>query len=169
MSSRGVLLEQRARGNCPRCPPSIWLCLEYIKDLKRQFCRHLCVALHRCGIHFDKKRANVGLKLALVEKYWLQPSSWPVHLLWLWDIFRGVVGWERVRLRTASPHPFCTTLKDGCNLTVVTRRFALLVKSLQWDRKIQCGNSCRRMLTLFELFGAVFLSIGGRTVSTPIF
>jgi len=32
-------------------------------------------------------------------------------------------------------------------------------QNLQWSRKIQCGNSCRRMLTLFELFDAVFLSI----------
>ena len=39
-------------------------------------------------------------------------------------------------------------------------RFALLVKSLQRIRKIQlCGNSCRRTLTLFELFSAVFLFI----------
>ena len=36
---------------------------------------------------------------------------------------------------------------------VVTSGFALLNKSLQWNRKIQCGNSFRRMLTLFELFG----------------
>jgi len=36
------------------------------------------------------------------------------------------------------------TLKHGCDLTDVlaTRRFALLVKSLQWNRKIQCWNSC---------------------------
>jgi len=26
-------------------------------------------------------------------------------------------------------------------------------QSLQWNRKIQCGNSWKRMLTLFELFG----------------
>jgi len=32
------------------------------------------------------------------------------------------------------------TLKHGCNLTDVlaTSRLALLVKSLQWNRKIQC-------------------------------
>jgi len=53
------------------------------------------------------------------------------------------------------------TLKHGCDLTDVpaTRRFALLVKGQQWNRKIQCGNSCRKMLFLFELFGAVFLFI----------
>jgi len=39
----------------------------------------------------------------------------------------------------------------------------------QWDRKIQCENSCRRMLTLFQLFGAVFLFIGGRKASPPLF
>jgi len=52
--------------------------------------------------------------------------------------------------------PFCTSnvawrcgiqtiaLKHGCHQTdvLLTRRFALLVKSLQWNRKIQCGNSC---------------------------
>jgi len=65
---------------------------------------------------------------------------------------------------------YCT-LKRGCDLTDVlaTRRFALLVKSLQWKRKIQCGNSCGRMLTLFELFGAVFLFIWcGNPVPTPL-
>jgi len=30
-------------------------------------------------------------------------------------------------------------------------RFALLVKSLQWNKKIQCRSYCRQMLTLFEL------------------
>jgi len=71
---------------------------------------------------------------------------------------RGVVGWEGV------PTPFYTNnvtwtceiqtirLKHGWNLTdvLVTRRFALLVKSLQWNRKIQCGNSCRRMFTYIQ-------------------
>jgi len=42
---------------------------------------------------------------------------------------------------------------------IVGRSFALLVKSIQWNRKIQWRKSCRRMLTLFELFGAVFLFI----------
>ena len=93
------------------------------------------------------------------------------------DTSRGVVMWERV------PKPFCTsnvnwrcgiqtiTLKHDCDRTDVlaTRRFALLVKSLQWKRKIQCGNSCRRMLTLLELFGTVFLFIScGNGVSTPL-
>ena len=31
--------------------------------------------------------------------------------------------------------------------------------SLQRNRKIECGNSCRRMLTLFEPFGAAFYFI----------
>jgi len=31
--------------------------------------------------------------------------------------------------------------------------------ALQWNRKMQCGNFGRRMLTLFELFGSVFLFI----------
>jgi len=57
------------------------------------------------------------------------------------------------------------TLKYGCNLTdmLATPRFALLVKTLQWNRKIQCGNSFWRMLSSFKrsliLFGAVFLVI----------
>jgi len=62
-------------------------------------------------------------------------------------------------------------LKHGCDLTDVlaTRRFALLVKSLHWNRKIQCGNSIRQMLFLFELFGAVFLFIWcGNGVPTPL-
>jgi len=42
-------------------------------------------------------------------------------------------------------------------------------QSLQWNRKIQCGNSCRRMLALFELFGAVFLFIWcGNVVPTRL-
>jgi len=42
-------------------------------------------------------------------------------------------------------------LKRGWDLTDVlaTRRFALLVKSLQWKRNIQCGNSFSWILTSF--------------------
>ena len=72
--------------------------------------------------------------------------------------FRGVVEWERV------PTPFCTSnvtwrcgiqavrLKHGCDLTDVlaTRRFVLLAKSLQWNRKIKCGNSGRRMFVYIQ-------------------
>jgi len=44
------------------------------------------------------------------------------------------------------------------------RRFALLDKSLKLiklstNRKIQCGNSCRRTLTLFKLFVVILLYI----------
>jgi len=53
---------------------------------------------------------------------------------------------------------------------LATCRFALLVKSLQWNRKIQCGSYCRQMLTLFELFGVAFLFIWcGNGVPTPLF
>ena len=68
---------------------------------------------------------------------------------------------------TAFPHLFALDyVKHGCDLTdvLVTRRFALLVKSLQWNRTIQCGNSCRQMLVSFELFGAVLLLF---VVATP--
>ena len=53
------------------------------------------------------------------------------------------------------------TLKRGCNLTDVlaTSRLALLVKSLQWNRKIQCRSYSRQMLILFELSGVAFLYI----------
>jgi len=58
-----------------------------------------------------------------------------------------------------------------CVLTdaLATRRFVLLDKSKQLvkkstHRKIQCGNSCRRIVTLFKLFGVVFLHFG---VGTP--
>jgi len=81
------------------------------------------------------------------------------------------------------PTPFCTskvrcrcgiqtiTLKHGCDLTDVlsTRKFALLIKSLQWNRKIHRGNSCRRMPTLFELFGAVFRFVGVGTAFPYLF
>jgi len=73
---------------------------------------------------------------------------------------------------SACRHPFFTTLKRGCDLTDVlaTSRFALLVKSLQWKRKIQCRKCCRRMLTLFELFGAAFPFTWCRNgVSTRLF
>ena len=51
-----------------------------------------------------------------------------------------------------------------------TPLFAKLVKSLQWKRKIQCGNSCGRMLTLFEIVGAVFFySWCGNGVPTSLF
>ena len=63
---------------------------------------------------------------------------------------------------TAFPHLFALDYnKHDCDLTDVlaTFRFALLVKSLQRNRKVQCGNSSREMLTLLELFDAVFLFI----------
>jgi len=42
--------------------------------------------------------------------------------------------------------------------------------ALQRQMKIQCGNSCRWMLTLFHLFGAVFLVIWcWNGVPTPLF
>ena len=62
-------------------------------------------------------------------------------------------------------------IKTWCDLTDVltTCRFALLVKSLQWNRKIQCGSYCRQMLTFFELFGVAFLFIWfGNGVHTPL-
>ena len=83
---------------------------------------------------------------------------------------RGAVGWSWERCsRTffwcgnAIPHLFALgylkTLKHGCDLTyvLVTRRFALLVKSLQWNRNIQCGKLCKQMHILFKEFGEVFL------------
>jgi len=80
----------------------------------------------------------------------------------------------------AFPHLFVlvTLLEDvgskrlHWNMAAISqmRTFALLVKSLQRDRKIQCGNSCRRMLTLFELFRLVFLCIWcGNGVPAPVF
>jgi len=51
---------------------------------------------------------------------------------------------------------------------LATGTFALLVKILQWNRKIQRGNFCRRVLTLFEIFGAVFIWCRN-AVPTPLF
>jgi len=52
---------------------------------------------------------------------------------------------------------------------LATHRFTLLVKSLQWNRNIQCRRSCRQIHTLFELFGAAFLFIWcGNGVPTPL-
>jgi len=43
-------------------------------------------------------------------------------------------------------------------------------QSPQWKRKIQCGNSCGRMLSLFEIVGAVFFySWCGNGVPTSLF
>ena len=92
-------------------------------------------------------------------------------------ISRGVVGWERVG--TAFPHHLALTtlLEDldyikswlrsnGCACDTQT----CAAKSLQRNRKLPFGNSCRRMLTLFELFGAVFLFIWcGNAVSSSLF
>jgi len=42
------------------------------------------------------------------------------------------------------PMPFCTRLLSNVAAisdALATRRFALLVKILQWNRKILCGNS----------------------------
>ena len=64
------------------------------------------------------------------------------------------------------------TMKHGCDLTDVLtkRRFALLGKRLLWNRKIQCGNSCRWILTLFGRIAAVLLYIWwGNGVPTPFF
>jgi len=82
-------------------------------------------------------------------------------------IFQGCSG---VGIRgNGVPTHFWTTFKHDYDVTqvIVTRRFALLDKSLQWNRKIQCGNSCRQTLTLFELFGAVFFFIWCRNAVLP--
>jgi len=53
---------------------------------------------------------------------------------------------------------------------LATCRFALLVKSLQWNKKIQRRSYCRQMLTLLELFGVAFLFTWcGDGVPTPLF
>jgi len=68
-------------------------------------------------------------------------------------------------------HTFCiATFLEGLDYiktwlrshrcAIATRRFALLVKSLQWNRKIHRRNSCRRMLTLCKLFSAIFFLFG---------
>jgi len=52
----------------------------------------------------------------------------------------------------------------------ITNYLVYSTVALQWNRKIQWGNSCRRILTLFELFGAVFHFIWcGNGVLTPLF
>jgi len=52
---------------------------------------------------------------------------------------------------------------------LVTCRFAQRVKSLQWNRKIQCRSDCRQMLTIFELFGEAFFFIWcGNSFPTPL-
>jgi len=57
--------------------------------------------------------------------------------------------------RTAQPH--CATVRKAS-------------QSLQWKRKIQCGNSCGRMLTLFEIVAAVYFCIWcGNVVPTSLF
>jgi len=65
----------------------------------------------------------------------------------------GVLG--REHLRTAFPHHIALDLTD----VLATGRFALLVKRIQWNRKIKCEKACKRKLTSFELIGAVFLFI----------
>jgi len=83
---------------------------------------------------------------------------------------RGVVGWERVG--TAFPHLCALEYKtwmrsDRCASDTQIRTAS---QSQQWNRKIQCRNSFRRMPTLFEPFGAVFLFVGcGNGVPTPLF
>jgi len=67
------------------------------------------------------------------------------------------------------PPPYAS---DGYDFkdVLATRRFALLFKSLQWNRKIHCGNSWKWILTSFEIFGAVFLFIRcGNAVPAPLF
>jgi len=52
----------------------------------------------------------------------------------------------------------------------MTSYFVYSTVALQWNRKIHCRKSCRRMLTLFELFGAVFVFIWcWSSVPTPHF
>ena len=107
-------------------------------------------------------------------------KEWTVSLIaiWCYSEIKGITlsiltniemqGWSGVGTRS---HTFlqCITLKHGWDHTDVlaTRRFALLVRSLQWNRKIQCGNTYRRMLTLSELFGAIFLFISCGVPTLP--
>ena len=109
------------------------------------------------AIH-GRVRQDVGLDSLYCCWLWMAgseerfPVAWPLNLntrdrakivivvMRKWNKTRGVVRWER------RYHAFLhlITLKRGCDLTDVLarRRFALLVKSLQWSS----GKSCRRML-----------------------
>jgi len=112
--------------------------------------------------------ADEPLKVSLLPQKTCVTDKRPDQLR---RIARVVVGWEHVG--TAFPHLFAlSTLKHGCNLTDVlaTPSFALLVKSLGWNRKVQCWNLCRRILSLFKLFAAVFFFIWcGNGVPIPFF
>ena len=64
----------------------------------------------------------------------------------------------------------CTVMVGHGRHSLIAPLFAKLVKSLQWKRKIQCGNSCGRMFTLFEIVGAVYFCIWcGNGVPTSLF
>jgi len=76
--------------------------------------------------------------------------------------------------RSPFSHPQLRTaaLTHGCDLTDVlaTFSFTLLVKSLQWNRKIQCRSYCSQIFTSFELFGVAILFICcGNGVNTSLF
>jgi len=140
------------------------------KRLKRLICQHLHEALCRCGTNFDKID-QIGLKLALREKCWLAAFI-VASRLGLAVGIQGCSGLGTLETENGVPHLSAQiTTKHDCDHTDVlaTRRFALLVKSPQGDKKIQCGNSCRRMLTLFEQFGAVVFRWCRNGVPRPLF
>ena len=63
-----------------------------------------------------------------------------------------------------------TSIFNAHATSVVHLSMQIKKLSLQWNRKIECGNSCRRMLTLFEPFGAAFYFIWFvNPVPTPLF
>ena len=109
------------------------------------------VNVEKYAYHVNKLRQNVGLET------------------WKW---RQIVTSQRTP--NANDHLMNlnqnTPMKIFCvRHWLATHRFTLLVKSLQWNRNIQCRRSCRQIHTLFELFGAAFLFIWcGNGVPTPL-
>jgi len=133
--------------------------------LKSWFCDFLTSCMSQLKIQMIWRRAPIVL-IPMQEKSLGDSKSYRQGCSGVGTLGNGV------------PTPFCTSnitwrygiqtiiFKHGCVLTDVlaTRRFALLDKSKQLvkkstNRKIQCGNSRRRIVTWFKLFGVVFLHI----------
>jgi len=113
-----------------------------------------------CSVDFSHCDSWVSCRETEWGMFLATASKWP-HQTIVWSrtpscLELGQVIWpirafsQTIDIWTLIFDGYQVWILPGTRSHAFLRWFALLVNSLQWNRKIQRGNSCRRMLTLFE-------------------